>query len=158
MHLLLRILPILPLLLVFSGCAGYVPPGPKADLTLFAPDDIQQSFALRPASPVPAAIACVRAQGPRYTNPYLDHNGAAAGTGRYSVITTREAGEQTQIDRIAALPQVSGVTGINRLLLPAKLETDRELRAAAARLQADLLLLYPFDTAFSTRTWPSRSA
>lgn len=148
MHLPLRLLPILALLLVFSGCASYVPPGPKADLKLFAPDDIQQSFALRPASPFPAAIACVRAQGPRYTNLYLDRNGGSAGSGRYTVVTVREAGEQNQIDRIAALPEVAGVTGINRLLLPDKLETDRELRAAAARLQADLLLLYTFETAF----------
>ena len=34
------------------------------------------------------------------------------------------------------------------MLLPARLEGDREVRAAAARLQADLVFLYTFDTAF----------
>ncbi len=36
----------------------------------------------------------------------------------------------------------------HRMLLPVKLENDRELRTAAARLHADLILIYTFDTAF----------
>jgi hypothetical protein len=43
---------------------------------------------------------------------------------------------------------VSGVGPINRLLLPTHLETDRELREAAARMHADVLLLYTLDTTF----------
>ena len=34
------------------------------------------------------------------------------------------------------------------MLLPERLESDKELRAAASRLQADLLFLYTFDTSF----------
>jgi hypothetical protein len=34
------------------------------------------------------------------------------------------------------------------MLLPARLEGDREIREAAARLQADLVYLYTFDTSF----------
>lgn len=92
----------------------------------------------------------MRAQGPRYTNLHLSHAGGVAGnpTGRYTLVTVREVGEETHLERIAALPQVAGITGINRLLLPEKLDTERDLRAAAARLQADLLLLYTFDTTF----------
>lgn len=152
MHPLLRVLPLLTALVILSGCAHYVPPGPKADLALFtsAPDDIAANFALKPASPFPAAIAFVRAQGPRYTNVNLSHAGGVAGhqTGRYTLVTVREVGEDTHLERVAALPHVAGITGINRLLLPENLDTERELRAAAARLQADLLLLYTFDTAF----------
>lgn len=149
MHLSLRLLPLLAAVLVLSGCASYIPPGPKADLALFAGSDIEQGFAARPAATFPATLAVVRAQGPRYTNFYLNqHGGGGTGGGNYTVITVREVEEQAQLDRIAALDQVAGVTGINRLLLPAKLEGDRELRAAAARLQADLLLLYTFETTF----------
>lgn len=149
MQTVLRVLPILVALLLLSGCASYVPPGPKANLEVFANDDIEKNFALRPASPFPATLAVVRAQGPRYTNQYLSHQGGGTqGTGNYTLVTVREVEEQAQLDRIAALPQVAGITGINRLLIPAKLEGDRELRAIAARLQADLVLLYTFDTAF----------
>lgn len=37
---------------------------------------------------------------------------------------------------------------INRLLLPATLESDREIRGAASRLRSDLVFLYTFDTSF----------
>lgn len=150
MHPLLRIFAVLAPLLILSGCASYIPPGPKADLALFSQNDIEANFALRPEAHFPAAIAAVRAQGPRYTNFYLSHAGGITGQAgdRYTIVTVREVDEDTQLGRIAALPQVAGVTGINRLLLPDSLKTDRDIRAAAARLQADLLLLYTFDTSF----------
>lgn len=152
MHPAIRALPFLVFaaaLALLSGCASYVPPGPKADLDVFASDkDIEKNFALRPAATFPATLAVVRAQGPRYSNHYLRHHGGAQGEGAYTLVTVREAGEQAQLDLLAGLPQVAGVTGINRLLVPAKLESDRELRAIASRLQADLILVYTFDTAF----------
>ncbi len=147
-----RALPVLILafaLALLSGCASYVTPGPKADLDVFASDkDIEKNFALRPAATFPATLAVVRAQGPGYSNHYLSNHGGAQGQGAYTLVTVREVGEQEQLDALAALPQVAGVTGINRLLVPAKLENDRELRAIASRLQADLILVYTFDTAF----------
>ena len=134
-----------------SGCAtSYITPGAKADLQSFAPATIQSGFDAKPTNPFPAGIAAVRVQSPTYTNYFLQQNGGlyGSGNGRYSVIMTREVEDQAQFDRIAALPQVSGVVAINRLLLPAKLESDRELREAAARLHADLVFVYTFDTAF----------
>lgn len=148
MHLPLRLLPLLAAVLVLSGCASYIPPGPKADLARFSASEIEQGFATRPAAKFPATLAIVRAQGPRYTNYYLSQHGNGTGDGKYTVITVREVEEQTQLERIVALDQVAGVTGINRLLLPPNLQGERELRAAAARLQADLLLLYTFETTF----------
>ena len=49
---------------------------------------------------------------------------------------------------IAALPKVKGVATIKRILLDRSLNSDLELRNAAAKLHADLLLCYTFDTAF----------
>jgi hypothetical protein len=142
-------LPILAALaLSLAGCATYIPPGAKADLQAFAPPSVQEGFAAKPTNPFPASIAAVRVQAPAYSNEYLRQNGGQYGTGRYSVITVREVEEQAQFDRIAALPQVSGLVTLNRMLLPARLEGDREVRVAAARLQADLVFLYTFDTAF----------
>lgn len=149
-HLLPRML-LASWLLTLAGCATYLPPGAKADLQAFAPPDIQSGFAAQPTSPFPASIAAVRVQAPQYNNHYLRQHGGQYGTGRYSIITVREVEEAAQIDRLAALPQIAGVIALNRVLLPAKLESDREIRAAAARLQADMVLLYTFDTAFYDR-------
>lgn len=137
------------IMLSLTGCAtSYITPGGKADLQSFAPTSVQAGFDAKPTNPFPASIAAVRVQSPTYTNFFLQQNGGQYGGGRYSVIMTREVEDQSQFDRISALPQVTGVVAINRLLLPARLESDRELREAAARLHADLVFVYTFDTAF----------
>lgn len=139
---------ILGIAIFVSGCATYMPPGAKADLQPFAPADIQAGFAAKPTSPFPAGIAVVRLQAPMYTNYYLRQNGGIYGSGRYSVVLAKEAGEDFQLERIAKLPQVAGLASINRVLLPERLEGDKEIRVAASRLQADLVFLYTFDTSF----------
>jgi hypothetical protein len=133
---------------LMSGCATYIPPGAKADLQAFAPSDIQAGFAAKPTNPFPASIAVVRVQAPTYTNYYLQQRGGSYGSGRYSVILAKEAGEESQLERLSKLPQTAGLVTINRMLLPERLEGDKEIRGAASRLQADLLFLYTFDTSF----------
>ena len=134
--------------LLLSGCATYVPPGGKADLQTFAPPDIQAGFAAKPTNPFPASIAVVRVQAPAYSNYYLQQRGGTYGSGRYSVVLTKEVGEDSQLERVGKLEQVAGLVSINRMLLPERLEGDREIRMAASRLQADLVFLYTFDTSF----------
>jgi hypothetical protein len=133
---------------LMSGCASYVPPGPKADLQVFAPPDIQAGFAVKPTNPFPASIAVVHVQAPAYTNYYLQQRGGTYGSGRYSVILAKEAGEDSQLERVSKLRQIAGLVTVNRMLLPERLEDDKDIRAAASRLQADLLFLYTFDTSF----------
>ena len=52
------------------------------------------------------------------------------------------------MDRISKLPDVAGMITLSRLLLPPVLQSDKDLREAAARLKADMLLIYTFDTSF----------
>ena len=52
------------------------------------------------------------------------------------------------MERLRRLPDVGGLITISPLLIPPKLQSDRELREAAARLKAEMLLLYTFDTSF----------
>ncbi|HEX7637240.1 MAG TPA: hypothetical protein VF457_02495 [Burkholderiaceae bacterium] len=138
-------------LAALAGCAqSYIVPGAKADLQAFAPPSIREGFAAQPTAPFPAALALVRVQGPSYTNWHLGPQGAPAG-GRYSVVTTREVEDEAQFDRLGRLPQVQGVTTLNRMLLPAHPDSEKDLREAAARLHADLVLVYTFDTAFFDR-------
>ena len=145
----MRIAVILATATLISGCAAtYIPPGAKADLQAFAPPDIQAGFAAKPTNPFPASIAVIRLQAPMYTNYYLRENGGSYGSGRYSVVLAKEAGEDSELERITKLPQVTGLVSINRMLLPERLEGDREIRVAASRLQADFVFLYTFDTSF----------
>ena len=136
-------------LLLLAGCAtSYVVPGPRADLKSFGSPSIQESFATQASHPFPAALAFVRVQAPTYRSTRFPETLNAATTGRYRVITTREAEDDAQVDRLGHLAQVAGTTTINRMLLPTELHSDLELRDAAARLHADLVLVYTFDTAF----------
>jgi hypothetical protein len=134
--------------ILMSGCATYIPPGAKADLQAFAPPDIQAGFAAKPTNPFPASVAVVRVQAPTYSNYYLQQRGGNYGSGRYSVILAKEVGEDSQLERVTKLDQVAGLVTINRMLLPERLDGDKEIREAASRLQADLVFLYAFDTSF----------
>lgn len=136
------------MLLLLLGCSTYIPPGEKADLQAFAPPDIREGFAVKPSNPFPASIAVVRVQAPDYRNYNLQQRGGTYGSGRYSVVLAKELDEDVQLERVGNLDQVAGIVSINRMLLPDRLEGDREIRVAASRLQADLVLLYTFDTSF----------
>ena len=70
------------------------------------------------------------------------------GTGRYSVVTTREVESEEDFKRLSELPQVAGIAPLNQLLLPSNLDSIKSLREASARLKADILLIYTFDTSF----------
>ena len=146
MRLALRLFALGAVLL--AGCSSYIPPGARADLQAFAPGNIREGFAAKPVAPFPAAVAVVRVQAPDYSNYYLRAAGGVFGKGRYSVVTTREVEDDAQIQRLAGLPKVAALTGISRMLLPENLQTDKEIREAASRLQADMVFLYTFDTAF----------
>ncbi len=157
----LRTLLIALWVLVLAGCAQtYIPPGPKADLQAMAQPDIRAGFEAKPSSPFPASVALVRVQGSGYANHRVRQNGGLAGSGRYSVMLVREVEQEAQFEFFGKLPQVAGVVTLNRLLVPAQLNDDKDIRQAASRLQADLVFLYTFATEFfditstSPAPWP----
>jgi len=143
------------LLLSMIGCASYHVPGAAADMSVFGMDaktrrsqtdyDLQRQLDRKPLAQFPTAIAVARVQSPGYKA----YGCNSYGTGRYSIVTARDVESEAQFDRIARLPLVDGVAPVNRLLLPADLQSDRELRSAAAALHADILLVYTLDTSFS---------
>lgn len=145
-------------LLLVSTCAvllgvgcSYHPPGLRADLQDFAPASIQEAFAVQPTNPFPASVAVVRLQGTNYSNYYLQQSGGSRSAGRYTVVLAKEVNEDTHLAKFQNLPQLRGFVSLNRMLLPPVIESDQDLREAAARLRADLLLLYTFDTVFFDR-------
>jgi len=147
----MRIVFILMLLLALglvSGCSTYIPPSGRADLSAISSRPMQESFAAKPAAVWPASIAVARVQAPQYQSFYTEREGGVYGSGRYSLVTVRDVEDDADIQRIAKLPQVGGLTSISTMLLPQTLKSDAELREAAARLKADMVLLYTFDTSY----------
>ncbi len=131
---------------LLTGCATYAPPGGGADFSLFVDHDIEREFERGSASSWPAHLVAVRVQDAHYTS----HTTRAYGNGRFSIVNVRDVEHDEDFDRIAELPDVAQVGQINRLLLPSRLDSDKTLRLAAARLHADMLLVYTFDTDFFT--------
>ncbi len=135
------------LLLFVGGCSiGYRTPGGGANLKLFADRDIREIFERQPSAPRPVHLAIARVQAPRYRS----YSSRSHGQGRYSVVTVRDVEQEQDFERIAKLPDIAQVVPLNRLLLSDQLESDRELRLAAAALHADMILIYTFDTDFSS--------
>lgn len=142
----MKILPsvILSAALILSGCASYTTPGGGIHLSDLADADINALMSKEPAAAFPANIAVARVQAPGYQS----YKVSSFGTGRYSVVTTREVETEADFERLRQMPGVSGVAPLNRILLPANLDSVKALREAAARLKADILLIYTFDTSF----------
>lgn len=127
-----------------SACSSYVTPGRQADLSTFTDPGVKKAFVARPAIKFPANIALVRVQD----GGYRSESANGQGQGAYSVVTTRDIEKESDIDTLMRLPGIEGVVTLNRLLLPKNLSSDLDLREAAAKLQADAILLYTVDTEF----------
>lgn len=138
-------------LLVLGGCATtYRTPAGGVDIPAITDADIEELLKIEPAAPFPARIAVARVQA----SGYISWTTQGYGEGRYSVVTTRDIETDADFERLNKLTMVNGVAPLNRLILPAKLDTLKDLRIAAARLKTDLLLLYSLDTAFHVDTTP----
>src|SRR5579859_3895969 len=148
MRVTLSILMLAGAAVFFSGCSTYITPGGRADLSAISSPSMRESFAAKPAATFPAGIVAVHVQASGYRDYYTEHEGGVYGGGKYSVLLAKEVESDADFDRIGKLPQVNGVATLSSLLLPRNLVSDRELREAAARLKADVVVLYTFDTSF----------
>ena len=143
-----------------GGCSSYTAPGGAADLAVMGvqPDlaaaiaaqtdvTMQEKFERTPLARFPAAIAVARVQAPGYES----HTAASHGRGAYSVVTTRDVEKPEHLAKLAKLDGVREVGPISRVLIPAQLKSDQELREAAASMRADMLLIYTLDTNYYVR-------
>lgn len=127
-----------------SGCMSYRTPGGAVNLAGVTDTDIADAYKAEPLSPFPARLATARIQASNYRS----YSSNGYGKGQFSLVTTRELDEETQANRLQKLPMVSAVAPLNRIFVSPDLQSDKPLRIAAAKLKADLLLLYTIDTAF----------
>lgn len=141
-------------LAALAGCSTYaVPPGgadfkaigltPKQRDAL-SDDTIAKTLEKQPLASFPTGVAVARIESPGY------HSDSAQsyGNGKYSVVFVRDIEKPEQFRRLANLPMMYGIAPLNRMLLPTNLQSERELREAAAQLHADMLLVYTLDTKF----------
>jgi len=152
-----KLLAITVLVTTLIGCGfSYRAPGRGADLSAFGltkdmresltDSSIQRALDKKPLATFPVTLAIVRVQD----SGYYSYNVRSHGHGKYSVVTQRDLETDEDFAALRALPQVKSVVGINRLLLPSNLTSDKQLRAAAAAVHADMMLIYTVDTTFKT--------
>jgi hypothetical protein len=135
------------LLSLAAGCATYTTPGAGVVLGNLsrADPDIAQLMKAEPAAAFPARMAVARVQAPGYSS----RSAGCYGTGDFCVVTVRDIEPEASYQKLSKLPRVSGLALINRMLLPAKLTSTKDLRQGAATLKADVLLIYSLDTRFN---------
>jgi hypothetical protein len=137
------------------GCAAYAVPGHGANfrqLGMSASQREQQTdpsikdvLSKKPLASFPATVAIVRIQDTRYANRTVQ----TYGNGSYCVVLSRDVEKPELIAQIAKQPLLANLEPINRLELPENLTSADDLRAAAAQLHADMLLIYTFDDDFN---------
>lgn len=140
-----------------GGCSSYKVPGQAADframgITKERVDEltdvgIAKRLERKPLAGFPTNIAVARVQG----NGYRSQTAEGYGDGRYTIVTTRDVESEAAIKKLSSLPMVAGIASLNRLVVPKRIDTEEDLRNAAANVQADMLLIYTFDTTFETQ-------
>lgn len=159
----MRIMTALIVCAMLTGCAtSYTTPGRGAQLAMFGAAEaerkqgtdagIQAALEKKPLASFPASLAVARVQAAGYAS----RTSQGWGSGQYCVVTSRDIETDADVERLAKLQMVRGVAPLNRLVIPATLQTDYELRHAAAKMHADVLLIYTLDTTFrdTDRTTP----
>ena len=126
--------------LLCVGCSGYVVPGGPAPLQQLVQGN--DEISIRPAPPIPARIAVVRIQAPEYESATAE----GAGEGEFSVVSPQEWPDATQLQAMVQWPAVSEVLTLDLAQLSASAQSLNELRLAAAKLRADVLMIYTLDT------------
>lgn len=124
--------------LSLSACATYTTPSAGVDISGVPDGDIAEAFSRKPAMTFPARVAVARL-GP-------------GGPQRLNIESTRQVEGEDDFTRLTRLPQVNGVAPISRLFISGQPKSFRDLRAAAAELRADALLVYGVDSRFRTET------
>ena len=138
-------------LALMQGCASsYTTPAAGVNITELTDDDIAELMKIEPASTFPARIAIARVQA----SGYISRTNNSYGSGRYSVVTTRDIEDESDFEKLSNLPMVGGLAPLSRLLLPPNLDSIKDLRLSAARLKTDVILIYSVDTAFHVEGTP----
>lgn len=141
---------IAALLMVFlSSCATkYVTPGSSVNISELADEDISKILSNKPTAEFPVNIAIARVQSPQYTNWKYQSVVYHQPDGNFSMVLTRNSEEDEAFKKLNYLDGVKQASPFNRLLLPYNYKSIKDLRLAAAKMKAGMLLIYTYDTEF----------
>ena len=146
MNRLLKLTTFIALAAWLGGCAThYQTPAGGVSLAEISDTEIKDYYQRQPATAFPANIAIVRVQDSGYET----RTASGYGYGRFTTVTTRDVEDEADIETIGRLPLVAGVAPVGRMLLPSNASSIKDLRVPAAKLKADLLLVYSIDTTFA---------
>lgn len=150
---LLKLVVILIVLVFFQSCATkYTTPGSSVKISELADEDISKLLSNKPTAQFPATIAIARIQSPRYTNWRYQNAQYHSPNGNFSLVLTRNSVEEDAFEKLSELNGIKQASPFNRLLLPYNYKSIKDLRLAAAKMKAGLLLVYTFDTEFKVDT------
>jgi hypothetical protein len=127
-----------------SGCVSYTTPGGPVDLTGIQSADIEELMSREAVATFPALVAVARVQSSGYESLTAE----TSGNGAYVVVTNRELLSDSRIEEITGWAGVRAVSPLSRLLIPSRLSSIDDLRAASANLKADVLIVFTLDTSF----------
>jgi hypothetical protein len=158
-------------MIFLAGCQSYIAPGAGANLGKLmeiespaspaiggqsAPvqtrpsekqiDDLNRNYELKPASRFPAYFIIMRLQDRGYESFTIRHGNETRGN--VSVITVKDIEKDEDFNRFRKLAGIAQIGTLSPMLLPTEIKSDKDLRLAASRLQADILFLYTVDTKF----------
>lgn len=137
-----------------SSCSQkYVTPGTSVKISTLADEDVAKLLTNKPASEFPVNIAIARLQSSNYNSyTYRRTDEGPQPVGKYAMVLTRDAEEETAFEKLAKMEGVKQASPFNRLLLPYSYNSIKDLRLAAAKMKAAMLLVYTFDTQFVVDT------
>lgn len=142
---MVKIIATFTTILLLTGCASsYVTPGGHVNLSDVQDGEIKDIYELKPTAKFPSNIAFTRIQQSGYNS----YSSQGYGTGRFSVVTNREVASDSDLERITQLSDVAALVPLSKILIPKNITGLRDIRLAAAKLHADVLMVYTFDTTF----------
>ncbi len=143
---------------LIQGCSStYLVPGRAADFTALGitgdeqaaltDSGIARELDRKPAASFPARIGVLRIQ----ETGYRSYSARGRDLGSFSVVSVRDIESEEDAGRLASMPMVRDVVALNGFVIEHAYTID-DLRRAAARVHADMLLVYTLDTSFTTES------
>ena len=143
---MLKFVVVVATILLLTGCASsYVTPGGPVDLGNVENNIMKEILDRKPTANFPSNIAFTRIQQSGYNS----YSNQGYGSGRFSVITNRDITSEDDLKRISQLDEISNLVPLSKILIPQNISGLEDIRIAAAKLHADILMVYTFDTDFT---------
>lgn len=147
-----RIITLLVLAIVLTSCGSYTTPGGSVNISQLADENIAEVLSNEAVAEFPVNLAIARIQAPRYTNYRYQRNNYDQPGSNFSMVLTRDVEEDDAFKKLSQLDGITQASPFNRLLLPYGYNSIKDLRLAAAKMKAEVLLVYTFDTEFVIET------